>query len=58
METLRYIQQPLDRMRHVRSVDKNLPLYYLALFSRHKTAYKFWGEVLKYSDDQTSLPWQ
>lgn len=57
METLGYIRQPLDRMKHVRS-DKNLPLYYLALFSRHKTAYKFWGEVLKYSDDQTSLPWQ
>ena len=55
METLGYIRQPLDRMKHVRS-DKNLPLYYLALFSRHETAYRFWGEVLKYSDDQTNLP--
>lgn len=55
MESLEYIKQPLDRMKLVRSVEKNLPLYYLALFSRHKTAYKFWGDVLKYSTDQTNL---
>jgi len=55
MESLKYIKQPLDRMKLVRSVEKNLPLYYVALFSRHETAYKFWGDVLKYSTDQTSL---
>ena len=55
MDSLEYIKQPLDRMKLVRSVEKNLPLYYLALFSRHETAYKFWGEVLKYSTDQTNL---
>lgn len=55
MESLEYIKTPLDRMRLVRSVEKNLPLYYLALFSRSETAYKFWGEVLKYGTDQQNL---
>jgi three-Cys-motif partner protein len=55
MESLGYIKQPLDRMKLVRSDEKNLPLYYLALFSRHKTAYKFWDDVLKYGTDQTSF---
>ncbi|MFN0317280.1 MAG: three-Cys-motif partner protein TcmP [Burkholderiales bacterium] len=55
MVSLGYLQTPLDRMKLVRSVDKNLPLYYLALFSRHETAFKFWDDVLKYSTDQLSL---
>jgi three-Cys-motif partner protein len=57
MESLGYIKQPLDRMLMVRSDEKNLPLYYLALFSRHKTAYKFWDDVLKYSTDQIGFNW-
>lgn len=55
MESLDYLRTPLDRMKLVRSVDKNLPLYYIALYSRHGTAFKFWDEVLKYSTDQKSL---
>jgi hypothetical protein len=55
MKSLDYLEQPLDRMKLVRSDEKNLPLYYLALFSRHKTAFKFWEGVLKYSDDQMGL---
>jgi three-Cys-motif partner protein len=55
MKSLDYLDQPLDRMKLVRSDEKNLPLYYLALFSRHKTAFKFWEDVLKYSDDQIGL---
>jgi three-Cys-motif partner protein len=57
MKSLNYLEQPLDRMKMVRSNEKNLPLYYLALFSRHETAYRFWDQVLKYSTDQTSLPY-
>lgn len=57
MESLGYLHQELDQMKLVRSDDKNLPLYYLALFSRNKTAYEFWKDVLKYSDDQTSFTW-
>ena len=33
---LDYLEQPLDRMKLVRSDEKNLPLYYLALFSRSR----------------------
>ena len=55
MESLRYLRQPTHRMKLVRSDEKNLPLYYIALFSRHQTAYKFWEDVLKYSTDQTSF---
>jgi len=58
MESLKYLKQPLDRMKLVKSDDKNLPLYYLALFSRHPRAYEFWDEVLKYSTDQTGFNWE
>jgi three-Cys-motif partner protein len=54
MQSLRYLDQPVDRMKQVKS-DENVPLYYLALFSRHQTAYSFWEDVLKYSTDQQSL---
>ena len=55
METLGYIRLPLDRMRSVRSDDKNLPLYHIALFSRNQRGYEFWDQVLKYSTDQQGL---
>ena len=55
MESLRYLHQELDQMKLVRSDDKNLPLYYLALFSRNETAYDFWRDVLKYGTDQKSF---
>jgi three-Cys-motif partner protein len=55
MKSLKYLEQPLDRMKMVRSNEKNLRLYYLALFSRHETAYKFWDDVLRYGTDQIDL---
>ncbi|MEX2299558.1 MAG: three-Cys-motif partner protein TcmP [Bryobacterales bacterium] len=55
MESLGYLKKPLDRMKQVRSFDKNLPLYYLALFSRNETAFRFWDDVLKYSTDQKTF---
>ena len=55
MESIGYLHQGLDQMKLVRSSDKKLPLYYLAMFSRHPTAYKFWKDVLKYGTDQTTL---
>lgn len=57
MESLGYLKQPLDRMRLVRSDEKNLPLYYIALFSRNPRGYEFWDQVLKYSTDQESFDW-
>jgi len=55
MKSLNYLEQPQDRMKLVRSGEKNLPLYYLALFSRHRTAFQFWDDVIKYGDDQMDL---
>ena len=55
MESLGYQKTPLHRMKLVRSAEKNLPLYYIALFSRTPIASKFWDEVLKYSTEQKSL---
>ncbi len=58
MQTLNYLEQHLDQMKMVRSDEKNLRLYYLALFSRHQTAYKFWDDVLKYGTDQSRFVWE
>jgi three-Cys-motif partner protein len=55
MESLGYLKKPLDRMKEVRSAEKNLQLYHLALFSRSETAFKFWNDVLTYSTDQKGL---
>lgn len=55
MESLGYLKKPRNRMKLVRSLDKNLPLYYLALFSKNEIAFKFWDDVLKYSTDQTTF---
>lgn len=55
MESLHYLPVPLHQMKQVRSFEKNLPLYYLALFSRNELAYKFWKDVLKYSSDQPNF---
>jgi three-Cys-motif partner protein len=55
MQALHYLPQDVHQMKQVRSDDKNLPLYHLALFSRNETAYKFWKQVLKYGTDQPGL---
>jgi three-Cys-motif partner protein len=55
MENLGYIPPPFYTMKEVRSHEKNLPLYRLALFSRSERAYRFWDQVLKYSTDQASF---
>jgi len=55
MESLGYLRTPIHRMKRVRSDEKNLPLYYVALFSKNERAHKFWDEVLKYGTDQKNL---
>jgi len=57
METLGYLPTPIHRMKRVRSDEKNLPLYYIALFSRKKLAHDLWDETLKYGTDQTGFDW-
>jgi hypothetical protein len=55
MTRLGYLETPLDRMYPVRSDQRNLPLYYLAFFSRHRRGFDFWGKVMKYADPQLGL---
>lgn len=55
MTALGYLPAGLERMKEVRSDEKNLPLYHLAFFSKSNRGYKFWDQVLKYGTDQLSL---
>lgn len=55
MEGLGYKRTELPDMKLIKTLDKNVPLYYLALFSKHPTAFTFWKQVLKYSTPQRGL---
>jgi three-Cys-motif partner protein len=55
MQTLDYIDPGLKEAIMIRSDDRNLPLYRLALYSKHKLGSKFWKETKKYSDPQTGF---
>lgn len=55
MARIGYLPTTPDKMYHVRSTLKNLPLYYLAFFSKHELGYKLWEQVRKYSTDQLDL---
>lgn len=55
MKAMKYIYNGLSDMMLVKSTDKNLPLYHLAFFSRHKKGADFWQEAKKYSTDQLSF---
>lgn len=58
MESLGYLPQPTHQMKRVRSDDKNLFLYYIALFSRNEVAYRFWKQVLKYGNEQQGFDFE
>jgi three-Cys-motif partner protein len=55
MQALGYIDLGIQEAIMIRSDDKNLRLYRLALFSKHKLGPKFWKEAKKYSDPQTGF---
>ncbi len=55
MAALKYIYNGLTDMVLIRSIDKNLPLYHLAFFSRNQKGATFWKEARKYSTDQLSI---
>jgi three-Cys-motif partner protein len=55
MEAIGYLPVPFHQMKQIRSDVRNLPLYRLALFSKHQRAFDFWEQVLKYATDQTSF---
>jgi three-Cys-motif partner protein len=52
METKGYIRMPIEETKLVRSTEKNLPLYRLALFSRHELGKSHWEQAKKYGDNQ------
>jgi three-Cys-motif partner protein len=55
MHRLDYMDPALKETLLIRSDEKNLPLYRLALYSKHKLGAKFWKETKKYSDPQTGF---
>jgi hypothetical protein len=55
MSGIGYIETPLHQMREVKTHDNNVPLYYLAMFSKHQKAFDLWKEVLVYSTPQRGL---
>jgi three-Cys-motif partner protein len=55
MMAMGYLETPLHQMRPIKTYDKNVPLYYLAMFSKHQAAFKLWAQVLKYSTPQRML---
>jgi len=55
MEARKYIRAPIEETKLVRSTEKNLPLYRLALFSRHELGKSHWEQARKYSDSQLGL---
>jgi hypothetical protein len=54
MESIEYLPTALYSMKEVRN-NGNVPLYHLALFSKHKRAFDSWEKVLKYSTSQRGL---
>jgi len=50
-----YLETPLHQMREVTTHDTNVPLYYIAMFSKNQKAFDLWKEVLVYSSPQRGL---
>ena len=55
MRKLGYLYAGTQDTKLIRSTEKNLPLYHLAFFSRHKLGAKFWKQAMKYGKDQRDL---
>jgi three-Cys-motif partner protein len=51
-----YLETPLHQMKEVRTHDRNVPLYYIAMFSKHPRAYDLWKKALVSSSRQRPLP--
>ena len=55
MSEVGYMETPLHQMREVKTHDNYVPLYYLAMFSKHQKAFDLWKQVLIYSSPQRGL---
>ncbi|HEU0143949.1 MAG TPA: three-Cys-motif partner protein TcmP [Nitrososphaera sp.] len=58
MEVIGYPYSRIEETKHIRSTDKNLPLYHLAFFSRNELGQKFWEQARKYSQEQGSFKFE
>lgn len=54
MQRIGYVETRRSEMYEMRT-ERNLSIYYLAFFSKHELGKKFWKQVLKYNEPQTSL---
>lgn len=50
-----YLETHLDQMKEVKTHDKNIPLYYIAMFSKSQKAFDLWKQVIVYSAPQRGL---
>ena len=57
LSKLGYLPRTAADMKRIKTYDNNMALYYLALFSKHPTAYGFWKDVMKYGTDQRGFTW-
>lgn len=55
MKTLEYLNPDFEDTKLIRSDERNLPLYRLALYSRHALGKEFWKQAKKYSQAQTEM---
>lgn len=55
MESIGYIDPGIESAAPVRSDEKNLLLYRLALYSKHPLANKFWKAAKKYTNPQAGF---
>jgi len=55
MSKVGYLKTPLHLMKEVKTYDKNVPLYYIAMFSKSQKAFDLWKQVLVYSTPQRGL---
>ena len=51
MVSLNYKQDAINNFISIRSEEKNLPLYYLAFYSRNSRGYDFWKKVKKRNEE-------
>lgn len=57
MTELGYIYTGIEKTELIRLTTKNVPLYRLAFFSRHRRGDEFWKEARKYSKPQLDFSW-
>jgi three-Cys-motif partner protein len=55
MSEVGYLETPLHQMKEFKTHDKNVPLYYIAMFSKHQKAFDLWKGALSSSSPQREL---